>query len=296
MARDGTLWDDSGVVEVRMENMWHRQPVCISFERLSGRLLRGIPIHEIKGLKLFFYTNPASSKSARDKIEINHAEKVAPWQIIEPSSKEEVFRHVGFLKKSHPGAIQNSNRSFCPINKLSYPWDNLTFLLSTICLGKNISKQHGIPSRLSPSCSQSVAECLIQSSDWENAYRKIPWHQSQWTYLDILNFNGSVYIDLKASFGGVSGCASFGGPTARWRDIMQQKFNLKMSFGWVEFCSYQISCNLFPLLTVTSLSIGKIGTSPTPTSCPSPTTLNVTIRGLFLVGQGRLFAFFFIMI
>ncbi|KAA1076739.1 hypothetical protein PGT21_017235 [Puccinia graminis f. sp. tritici] len=70
--------------------------------------------------------------------------------------------------------------------------------------------------------------------DWEKAYRQIPTAMDQWPFLLVKNFEDMLLLDTRITFGGVSGCGSFGLPADAWKAIMLHEFDLISIFRWVD--------------------------------------------------------------
>lgn len=200
---------------------------------------QGIPDHSIKDLKWFCPPNHSSALQVKDKIEKNFNKEVNANRLFGPYDKQTVFNHLGFFRSSPLGAVKNGDKSFRPINDLSFPRNNPLIPSVNSFVDKDQFETTWDDFKVVSKFLRNLKdECLIGIFDWEGAYRQIPTHPSQWRYLVICDFNDMIYVDTRIAFGGVAGCGSFGGPADGWKEIMKAKFNLLHIFRWVDdnFC------------------------------------------------------------
>lgn len=196
---------------------------------------QGIPVHSIQDLKWFCPPNHSSALHVKDKIENNILKELKAKRIFGPFDKQTVYDNLGFFCTSPLGAVENGDRSFRPINDLSFPKNDPNTPSVNSFVNKNEFETTWDDFKIVSLYFCNLKDsCLIGISDWEGAYRQIPTHPSQWRYLAISGFDESIYIDTCITFGGVAGCGSFGGPADGWKEIMQKKFNLLKIFRWVD--------------------------------------------------------------
>lgn len=165
----------------------------------------------------------------------NLEKEIGHGRVFGPFTKEVVFQNLGFFRSSPLGAVENGDKSFRPINDLSFPRDDP----STPSVNSFVNKDDFTTTwddfeTVSKFLRNLDTECEVGIFDWESAYRQIPTHPSQWAYLIICDFEERVYVDTRVTFGGVAGCGSFGGPADGWKDIMKLKFDLLHIFRWVD--------------------------------------------------------------
>lgn len=111
---------------------WERQLKLFGLLEKHGHLLsgfksgfhQGIPTHTIRDLKWFCPPNHSSALNVKDKIESNLAKEVAAKRMFGPFEKQLVFDKLGFFRSSPLGAVESENKSFRPINDLSFPRDD----------------------------------------------------------------------------------------------------------------------------------------------------------------------------
>lgn len=85
---------------------------------------QGIPEHSIHGLDWYCPPNHSSAMNVKEKIEKNLAKEVLAKRMYGPFDKQTVFNHIGFFRSSPLGAVENGDKSFRPINDLSFPRDD----------------------------------------------------------------------------------------------------------------------------------------------------------------------------
>ncbi|EHS62602.1 uncharacterized protein PGTG_22555, partial [Puccinia graminis f. sp. tritici CRL 75-36-700-3] len=68
----------------------------------------------------------------------------------------------------------------------------------------------------------------------DQVQRQIPTAMDQWPFLLVKNFEDMLLLDTRITFGGVSGCGSFGLPADAWKAIMLHEFDLISIFRWVD--------------------------------------------------------------
>lgn len=196
---------------------------------------QGIPKHSIRDLKLYCPPNHSSALQVKSKIEENLRKEVLAKRMFGPYEKEEVYRNLGFFRSSPLGAVENSNKSFRPINDLSFPRDDPSTPSVNSFVNKDDFKTTWDDFKVVAQFLRNLDQpCEIGIFDWEGAYRQIPTHPSQWAYLIVCDFDGKAYVDTRITFGGVAGCGSFGGPADGWKEIMSLKFKLLRIFRWVD--------------------------------------------------------------
>jgi hypothetical protein len=202
---------------------------------LANGFHQGIPDHGVGVLQWFTPPNHLSATLARPKIEKTIKDKLMRGQMFGPFTAEEVARRFKFFQSSPLGTVVNGDGLVRPINNLSFPrklgsipsvnsfvdkddftttWDNFQIVASFF------------QARTTP--------CLLALFNWEKAYRQIPTHPSQWPYLMTADFDGCLLLDTRISFGGVTGCGTFGRPANAWKLIMLHKFQLTKIFRWVD--------------------------------------------------------------
>lgn len=235
-------WPSPVKCEMNLE-VWESELLTFNLVEEHGHLLKGfrsgfhqgIPQHSVKDLNWFCPPNHSSALKVKQKIEDNFKKEVKEKRMYGPFEKQVVFDHLGFFRSSPLGAVESENKSFRPINDLSFPRDDP----STPSVNSFVNKDEFETSwddfnTVSTFLRNFEGECEVGIFDWEGAYRQIPTHPSQWAYLVVCDFEGDVYVDTRVAFGGVAGCGSFGGPADGWRDIMLKKFKLLRIFRWVD--------------------------------------------------------------
>lgn len=50
----------------------------------------------------------------------------------------------------------------------------------------------------------------------------------------MMDFSGSIYVDMRVGFGGVAGCGVFGAPADVWKSIVERVLNVKKVLRWVD--------------------------------------------------------------
>lgn len=235
-------WPAPVSCEMNLE-VWESELRALNLFEKHGHLIdgfsfgfhQGIPVHSLGELNWFCPPNHSSALKVKDKIMKNLEKEVKAKRIFGPFSKETVFQNLGFFRSSPLGAVENGDKSFRPINDLSFPRDDP----STPSVNSFVNKEEFNTTwddfeTVSRFLRNLNTECEVGIFDWEGAYRQIPTHPSQWAYLVICDFDGYVYVDTRVTFGGVAGCGSFGGPADGWKDIMKSKFDLLHIFRWVD--------------------------------------------------------------
>lgn len=203
-------------------------------EGFTSGFHQGIPVHSLGDLKWFCPPNHSSALKVKDKIMKNLDKEINARRIFGPFTKETVFQNLGFFRSSPLGAVENGDKSFRPINDLSFPRDDPSIPSVNSFVDKNDFCTTWDDFETVSKFSRNLQdECKVGIFDWEGAYRQIPTHPSQWAYLIICDFEERVYVDTRVTFGGVAGCGSFGGPADGWKDIMKSKFELLHIFRWV---------------------------------------------------------------
>lgn len=196
---------------------------------------QGIPHHCVKNLKWFCPPNHTSANQVREKIEANFIKELKAKHLFGPFSREAVYNQLGFFRTSPLGAVENSDKSFRPINDLSFPRNDPDIPSVNSFVDKDDFETTWDNFKIVANFFSNLKDdVLIGIFDWEGAYRQIPTHPSQWKYLALSGFDEEVYIDTRIAFGGVAGCGSFGGPADGWKDIMKSKFDLVRIFRWVD--------------------------------------------------------------
>lgn len=196
---------------------------------------QGIPAHSIRDLQWFCPPNHTSALQVREKIERNLLKEVDAGRMFGPFEKQEVFDKLGFFRSSPLGAVENGDKSFRPINDLSFPRDDPdTPSVNSFVHKEDFETSWDDFGTVSKFLQNLKEDCEIGIFDWEGAYRQIPTHPSQWPYLIVCDFEGRAYVDTRVTFGGVAGCGSFGGPADGWKEIMELKFDLLRIFRWVD--------------------------------------------------------------
>lgn len=194
-----------------------------------------IPKHSIGDLKWYCPPNHSLAIHVREKIEQNLRKEVLAKRMFGPFEKQVVYENLGFFRSSPLGAVENSNKTFRPINDLSFPRNDPAIPSVNSFVNKNDFETTWDDFKIVAQYLRNLTQdCEIGIFDWEGAYRQIPTHPSQWAYLVVCDFDGQAYVDTRIAFGGVAGCGSFGGPADGWKDIMIQKFNLLRIFRWVD--------------------------------------------------------------
>lgn len=82
---------------------------------------QGIPTHTLKELKWFCPPNHSSALVVKDKIMKNIENELVAGRMFGPYDKQTVYANLGFFRTSPLGAVENSDKSFRPINDFSYP-------------------------------------------------------------------------------------------------------------------------------------------------------------------------------
>lgn len=196
---------------------------------------QGIPKHSIQDMKWYCPPNHSSALNVKEKIEKNLSKEVLAKRMFGPFDKQEVFDHIGFFRSSPLGAVENGDKSFRPINDLSFPRNEPLIPSVNSFVDKDQFETTWDDFKIVSRYLRNLKEdCLIGIFDWEGAYRQIPTHPDQWPYLIVCDFNGMVYVDTRIAFGGVAGCGSFGGPADGWKEVMKLKFDLLHIFRWVD--------------------------------------------------------------
>lgn len=196
---------------------------------------QGIPEHTLEGMDWYCPPNHSSALQVKDKIVKNIDKEVQAKRMFGPFAKQHVHNHLGFFRTSPLGAVENGDKSFRPINDLSYPRNDPDIPLVNSFVRKGDFTTTWDDFKIVAKLFRNLSgEYLLGIFDWEGAYRQIPTHPTQWRYLAICDFMDNVYIDTRIAFGGVAGCGSFGGPADGWKCIMQAKFRLYKILRWVD--------------------------------------------------------------
>lgn len=196
---------------------------------------QGIPAHTSQNLKWFCPPNHSSALMVKEKIMNNISKELSAGRIFGPYEKQTVYDNLGFFRTSPLGAVENSDKSFRPINDFSYPRNDPTTPSVNSFVNKDDFETTWDDFKVVAKFFRNLdTSCLIGIFDWEGAYRQIPTHPSQWAYLAICGFHDEIYVDTRIAFGGVAGCGSFGGPANGWKELMTAKFNLTRIFRWVD--------------------------------------------------------------
>lgn len=82
---------------------------------------QGIPSHHLEGMKWFCPPNHSLALMVKEKIMKNIEKELLANRIFGPFAKQTVYDHLGFFRTSPLGAVENSDKSFRPINDFSYP-------------------------------------------------------------------------------------------------------------------------------------------------------------------------------
>lgn len=239
---DSAIWPAPVNCKMNLKN-WESELRDLDLLEKHGHLLngfkkgfhQGIPSHTLGDLKWFCPPNHSSAEKVKEKIIRNLDKEVIAKRVFGPFTKEEVFKYLGFFRSSPLGAVENGDKSFRPINDLSFPRnDPTTPSVNSFVDKDNFTTTWDDFETVSKFLRNLNESCEMGIFDWEGAYRQIPTHPSQWPYLVICDFDGYIYIDTRVTFGGVAGCGSFGGPADGGKDIMKKKFDLLCIFCWVD--------------------------------------------------------------
>lgn len=196
---------------------------------------QGVPDHTLEGMKYFCPENHNSAQMAREKIERNIKKEVLAKRMFGPYEKDEVYSHMGFFRTSPLGAVENGDGTFRPINDMSYPrFDEKVPSVNSFVKKEEFETTWDDFNVVSTFLRSQTEDVQFGIFDWEGAYRQIPTHPSQWSFLAIKDFEEMIYIDVRIAFGGVAGCGSFGGPADGWKELMRASFNLLQVFRWVD--------------------------------------------------------------
>ncbi|EHS63528.1 uncharacterized protein PGTG_21702 [Puccinia graminis f. sp. tritici CRL 75-36-700-3] len=169
---------------------------------------QGIPNHNL-GPSIPYFTPPnhQSTLLAQEKIESSITKEIEAGRIYGPNTHTQLMEKYKFFRSNPLGAVVNGDGSFRPINDLFFPHNNLQLPSVNSFVDKlDYATTWDDFEKVSKFLCNQTQPILLALFDWEKAYRQISTAKSQWAYLMVRDFNGSILIDTRNAFDGVAGC------------------------------------------------------------------------------------------